>query len=147
MKRFVFTILSTAAVCAVVSATPALAAGADAHGGQEQAQMHPNEANQPPVWSANGVAEGEVYPADQAYGRGAAESAAPPDGAGVLLQLPFGAAETYGPASYWARDAYAYVPAPYGADNANVPGRLSASAARAQCHVIHVQECLRSSTP
>jgi hypothetical protein len=148
VKRLVFTFLSTtAAVCALASATPALAAGADAHGGQEQAQMHPNEANQPPVWSANGVAEGEVYPADQAYGGGAAEAAAPPAGAGVILQLPFGAAETYRPAAYGARDAYAYVPAPYGADDANAPGRLSATAARERCHVVHVHACLRATTP
>ena len=121
MKRLVFTFVSTAAVCALVSATPALAGGADAHAGQVQAQIHPNEANQPPVWSANGVAEGEVYPADQAYGRGngAAETSGP---------TPFGAAEAYVPALFGAAEAY--VPAPYGADDPNVPGRLSAAAAR-----------------
>ena len=70
MKCLVLTFLSTAAVCALASATPALAGGADAHAGQDQAQIHPNEANQPPVWSANGVAEGEVYPAEQVYGPG-----------------------------------------------------------------------------
>ena len=116
MKRLALTFASTAAVCALVSATPALAGGADAHAGQDQAQIHPNEANQPPVWSANGVAEGEVYPADQAYGRGN------------------GAAETSGPTPFGAAEAY--VPAPYGADDANVPGRLSASAARERGHVI-----------
>jgi hypothetical protein len=110
MKRLVFTILSTAAVCALVSATPALAGGADARAGQVQAQIHPNEANQPPVWSANGVAEGEVYPADQAYGRGN------------------GAAETSGPTPFGAAEAY--VPTPFGANDANVPGQLSAAAAR-----------------
>src|SRR5260370_3218032 len=128
MKRLVFTFLSTAAVCAVVSATPALAApgGADAHAMANQAQIHPTEANHPPVWSPNGVAEGEVYPAEQAYGRGygAAEpadvvAAVPRDAARVIMELPFGAAD-------------AYAPAPYGADDANVPGRLSASAARAR---------------
>ena len=125
MKGLVFTILSTAAVCALVSATPALAGGADAHAGQDQAQIHPNEANQPPVWSANGVAEGEVYPAEQAYGPGYGSGAAE---AGVVMHLPFGAAEAYAPAPYGAPEAYA--PAPYGANDANVPGRLSASAAR-----------------
>jgi hypothetical protein len=109
MKRLVLTFVSTAAVCALVSATPARAGG-DAHAGQVQAQIHPNEANQPPVWSANGVAEGEVYPADQAYGRGN------------------GAAETSGPTPFGAAEAY--VPAPYGANDANVPGQLSAAAAR-----------------
>jgi hypothetical protein len=131
MKRLVFTILSTAAVCALVSATPALAGGADAHAGQDQAQIHPNEANQPPVWSANGVAEGEVYPAEQAYGPGYGSGAAE---AGVVMHLPFGAAE-------------AYAPAPYGADDASVPGRLSASAARERCHVVHVRACLRATIP
>ena len=125
MKRLVFTIVSTAAVCALVSATPALAGGADAHAGQDQAQIHPNEANQPPVWSANGVAEGEVYPAEQVYGPGYGSVAAE---AGVVRHLPFGAAEAYVPAPYGAPEAYA--PAPYGANDANVPGRLSAAAAR-----------------
>jgi hypothetical protein len=136
MQRLILTVLSTAAVCALVSGTPALALGgsADAHAGQVQAQIHPNQANQPPVWSANGVAEGEVYPADQAYGRGAAEAAVPPDTAGALMQLPFGAAE-------------AYVPEPSGAADANAPGRLSAAAARERCDVVHAQECLRSTTP
>jgi hypothetical protein len=132
MKRVVFTFLSTAAVCTLVSATPVLALGADPHGVQDRAQMHPNEANQPAVWVPNGVAEGEVYPASQAYGRGAPESAVPSDAADVTMQL---------------RDAYAEFPAPCGADNANVPGRLAAAAARARCHVVHVQECLRASTP
>jgi hypothetical protein len=121
MKRLVLTFVSTAAVCALVSATPALAGGADAHAGQVQAQIHPNEANQPPVWSANGVAEGEVYPADQAYGRGngAAETSGP---------TAFGAAEASVPAPFGAAEAS--VPAPYGANDANVPGQLSAAAAR-----------------
>jgi hypothetical protein len=132
MKRLVFTCLSTAAVCALLSATPALAAGADPHGVQNQTEIHPNQANQPAVWAPNGVAEGEVYPASQAYGRGATESAAPSDAADVIMQLG---------------DAYAEFPAPYGADNVNVPGRLSVAAARARCHVVHVQECLRASTP
>src|SRR5258708_36757945 len=100
MKRLVLTFVSTAAVCALVSATPALAGGADAHAGQVQAQIHPNEANQPPVWSANGVAEGEVYPADQAYGRGN------------------GAAEACGPQRHGG--AVAYVTAPFGAAGASV---------------------------
>jgi hypothetical protein len=139
MERLVFTFVSTAAVCALVSATPALAAGADARGGQNQAQLHPDQANQPPVWSADGVAEGEVYPADQAYGRGygPAESAgvaaaAPFGAAGVVMQLPFGA--SYAPTPYGA--PYSYAPAPYGADGPNVPGRLSPSAALARGHVI-----------
>jgi hypothetical protein len=122
MKRLVLTFVSTAAVCAaLVSATPALAGGADAHAGQVQAQIHPNEANQPPVWSANGVAEGEVYPADQAYGRGngAAETSGP---------TPFGAAEASVPPLFGAAEAS--VPAPYGANDANAPGQLSAAAAR-----------------
>src|ERR1700722_1188473 len=131
MKRLVLTFLSTAAVCALVSATPALAGGADAHAGQAQPQIHPNEANQPPVWSANGVAEGEVYPADQAYGPGYGSGAAE---AGVVMHLPFGAAEAYVPAPFGAAEPYA--PAPYGADDANVPGRLSAAAARERGHVI-----------
>jgi hypothetical protein len=130
MKRLVLTFLSTAAVCALASATPALAGGADAHAGQVQAQIHPNEANQPPVWSANGVAEGEVYPADQAYGPGYGSGAAE---AGVVMHLPFGAAEAYAP--------------PYGADDASVPGRLSASAARERCHVVHARACLRATIP
>src|SRR5260370_485713 len=93
MKRLVFTFLSTAAVCAVVSATPALAApgGADAHAMANQAQIHPTEANQPPVWSPNGVAEGEVYPAEQAYGRG--YGAAEP--ADVLAAVPGDAARAW----------------------------------------------------
>lgn len=139
MQRLVLTVLSTAAVCALVSATPALAAGADAHAAANQAQFHPTEMNQHTAWTPNGVAEGEVYPADQAYGRGAAEAAVPLDAAGLIMRLPF--------APYGTRDAYAYVPSPYEADNANVPGRLSASAARARCHVVHVQECLRSTSP
>src|ERR1700722_12314227 len=128
MKRLVFTFVSTVAVCALASATPALAGGADAHAGQVQAQIHPNEANQPPVWSANGVAEGEGYPADQAYGPGYGSGAAE---AGVVMHLPFGAAEAYVPAP---REAY--VPAPIGAADANVPGRLSAAAARERGHLI-----------
>jgi hypothetical protein len=142
MKRLVFTFASTAAVCALVSATPALAAGADARGGQNQAQLHPDQANQPPVWSADGVAEGEVYPADQAYGPGygPAESAgvaaaAPFGAAGVVMQLPFGAPYASAPTPYGA--PYAYAPAPYGADGPNVPGRLSPSAALARGHVIN----------
>jgi hypothetical protein len=121
MKRLVLTFVSTAAVCALVSATPARAGGADAHAGQVQAQIHPNEANQPPVWSANGVAEGEVYPADQAYGHGngAAETSGP---------TPFGAAEAYVPTPFGAAEAY--VPTPFGANDANAPGQLSAAAAR-----------------
>src|SRR5258708_39172787 len=118
MKRLVLTFVSTAAVCALVSATPALAGGADAHAGQDQAQIHPNEANQPPVWSANGVAEGEVYPADQAYGRG--NGAAEPSG-----PTPFGAAEAYVPAPFGAAEAY--VPAPFGAAEAYVPAPFGAA--------------------
>ena len=143
MQRLVLTVLSTAAVCALVSATPALAAGADAHAAANQAQFHPTEMNQHTAWTPNAVAEGEVYPADQAYGRGAAEPAVPLDAAGIIMRLPFERRV----AGDGTRDAYAYVPSPYEADNASVPGRLSASAARARCHVVHVQECLRSTSP
>lgn len=65
MKYLLTGLLSSAAVFAVLCATPALATGngGDANGEAEQAQFHPMEPNQAPDWAPGQVAVGEVYPA------------------------------------------------------------------------------------
>jgi hypothetical protein len=64
MKYILTGLLSSAAVFAVVCATPALATGAgDANAEADQAQFHPMEPNQTPDWAPGQVAVGEVYPA------------------------------------------------------------------------------------
>jgi hypothetical protein len=63
MKHLLIGVLSSAAVLAVVCATPALANGGDANAEANQAQIHPWEANQTPDWTPNEVAVGELYPA------------------------------------------------------------------------------------
>jgi hypothetical protein len=62
MKHLLIGVLSSAAVLAVVCATPALANGGDANGEADQAQIHPGEPNQSPDWTPNEVAVGELYP-------------------------------------------------------------------------------------
>ena len=51
MKHLLIGVLSSAAVLAVVCATPALANGGDANAEADQAQFHPWEANQTPDWT------------------------------------------------------------------------------------------------
>ena len=65
MKYALAGFLSSAAVFAVLCATPALAAGngGDANFEADQAQIHPRQANQTPDWSPDDVAVGELYPA------------------------------------------------------------------------------------
>jgi hypothetical protein len=65
MKHILAGLLSSAAVFAILCATPALAVGngGDANGEANQAQFHPLEANQTPDWAPGRVAVGEVYPA------------------------------------------------------------------------------------
>ncbi len=64
MRYMLSSILATLTICAFASATPAAASGnsGDSNGIREQAQFHPNEANQDPDYAANFVAQGEVYP-------------------------------------------------------------------------------------
>ncbi len=63
MKYVLTGLLSSAAIFAVMGATPALANGADANAEADQAQLHPWMPNQTPDWSPNDVAIGELYPA------------------------------------------------------------------------------------
>jgi hypothetical protein len=58
MRKALMLLVATAAIGAVVYATPAPAMGTDATDEQEQAQLHPN---QPPEAAAYGVPEGKVY--------------------------------------------------------------------------------------
>ncbi len=66
MRHSLTLILSTAAACALL-AGPALAAtgdtgnGGDLNARQEQAQLHPWQANLAPLYVPGGVPEGEVY--------------------------------------------------------------------------------------
>jgi hypothetical protein len=62
MRSMFSSILAAITVCAFASVTPAAAIGSDANGLREQAQMHPNEANQYPDYVPGFVAQGEVYP-------------------------------------------------------------------------------------
>ena len=59
----VSSILVALTICAFASVTPAAAAGdsGDANGMREQAQIHPNEANQVPDYAPGFIAQGEVY--------------------------------------------------------------------------------------
>ena len=61
MRHLLIGALSSAAVLAVVCATPALANGGDANGEANQAQFHPSEPNQTPDWAPGQVPVGEVY--------------------------------------------------------------------------------------
>ena len=65
MKHGMTGLLSSAAVFAVLCATPAVANGngGDANAEANQAQIHPWEANQTPDWAPGQVAVGELYPA------------------------------------------------------------------------------------
>ena len=64
MKHVLAALLSSAAVFAVLCATPALAAnGNDPRFEADQAQLHPWAANQSPDWSPYDVAVGEPYAA------------------------------------------------------------------------------------
>ncbi len=64
MKYALTGLLSSAAVFAVLSATPALANGngGDARFEADQAQIHPWSVDQTPDWSRHDVAVGELYP-------------------------------------------------------------------------------------
>jgi hypothetical protein len=63
MRYTLSPILATLTICAFASATPAAAGNSgDANGMREQAQIHPNEVNQPPDFVPGFVAQGEVYP-------------------------------------------------------------------------------------
>ena len=63
MRYMLSSILATLTISAFASAAPAAAQNAgDANGMREQAQTHPNEANQDPDYTSSFVAEGEVYP-------------------------------------------------------------------------------------
>ena len=62
MKYVLTGLLSSAAVFAVLCATPALANGGDANFEADQAQIHPRSADQTPDWSRHEVAVGELYP-------------------------------------------------------------------------------------
>jgi hypothetical protein len=63
MRFMCSSILAALTVCAFAGVTPAGATSAgDANGMREQAQIHPNEANQNPDYAPGSVAEGEVYP-------------------------------------------------------------------------------------
>jgi len=55
-------LLSSAAVFAVLCATPALANGGDANFEADQAQIHPWSTDQAPDWTPHDVAVGELYP-------------------------------------------------------------------------------------
>jgi hypothetical protein len=64
MRYALSSILAALTICAFASVTPAAAqsAGAgDANGMREQAQIHPNEANEDPDYRSGYVAQGEVY--------------------------------------------------------------------------------------
>ncbi len=62
MRSMFSSILAAMTVCAFASVTPAAAIGSDANGLREQAQTHPNEANQYPDYAPGFIAQGEVYP-------------------------------------------------------------------------------------
>jgi hypothetical protein len=64
MKYVLTGLLSSAAVFAVLCATPALAVGNgnDANFEADQAQIHPWSADQTPDWNRHEVAVGELYP-------------------------------------------------------------------------------------
>ncbi len=72
MRHALAALLSAATIGAFAYAVPeaAQAMGGDANAEANQAQLHPGMANQSPRWSPNGVPEGEVYSAQQAYGYG-----------------------------------------------------------------------------
>jgi hypothetical protein len=65
MKRVLTGLLFSTAAFAALCAPPALANGngGDANAEANQAQIHPQEANQTPDWAPGQVAVGEVYPA------------------------------------------------------------------------------------
>jgi hypothetical protein len=69
--------LTFAAIGALAYAAPAIAMGpgaGDARAEQEQAQLHPYEANQPPEAVPGGVAYGEVYVPQTIHSNGFIES-------------------------------------------------------------------------
>jgi len=63
MRYALSSILAALTICAFASVMPAAAAGSsgDANGMREQAQTHPDEANQSPGYMPGFVAQGEVY--------------------------------------------------------------------------------------
>ena len=63
MRYTLSTMLATLTICAFASVMPAAAGNSgDANGMREQAQIHPNQASQPPDYASGFVAQGEVYP-------------------------------------------------------------------------------------
>jgi hypothetical protein len=64
MRYALSLILTPLTICAFAWAAPAAATGnsGDANGMKEQAQMHPDEANQNPDYALGSIAQGEVYP-------------------------------------------------------------------------------------
>jgi hypothetical protein len=83
MRYALSSILAALTICAFASVTPAAATGnsGDANGIREQAQIHPNEANENPDYLPGYVAQGEVYAAGTVSGghfvRSGAAGAAP----------------------------------------------------------------------
>ncbi len=69
MRYGLASILAALAIGALASATPAAATSAgDANGMWEQAQTHPNEANQDPDYRWGYTSEGEVHPPGEIVG-------------------------------------------------------------------------------
>ena len=63
MRYTLSPMLATLMICAFAGVTPAAAGDSgDGNGMREQAQMHPDQANQPPDYTPGSVAQGEVYP-------------------------------------------------------------------------------------
>jgi hypothetical protein len=61
--------LATLTICAFTSVMPAAAGNSgDANGMREQAQIHPDQASQPPDYASGFVAQGEVYPSGAVSG-------------------------------------------------------------------------------
>jgi hypothetical protein len=70
MRHALTLLFSTAAMGAVGCATPALAQvsnGGDSNAQTEQAQLHPMQANEAPLYVPGGAPEGEVYPSAGPY--------------------------------------------------------------------------------
>jgi len=69
MRYMVTSILAALTIGAFASLTPAIAGNSgDANAMWEQAQTHPNEANQDPDYRPGYTAEGEVHPSGQIVG-------------------------------------------------------------------------------
>jgi hypothetical protein len=159
MRRVFFTFLSAAAVCAFASATPSLAGtgnaaaaaaataapapaptsapgtsnGNDARAQADQAQIHPMMANQYPDWTPRGVAEGEVYPSRQTYGRGYGYNYSSLDAATALVTDSFDASGALLAAPFDAAAAFA-MPG-FDAGQTTVAASPRAVRTSARCHV------------